>query len=224
VVVPLRWAILGYLHILRNFFVDTSGVSATLDVRLTPTLTKKLPMSQRIIHRAAVATLALMLMSPLALAEDIMHTEDKHMLVQAHHALPDVSRLPQSSIDALKAQGITLPTKDEMRKFFDGMNRIKKSVQALPEADRAELQKLREAAHKAEREFLRSKGVALPSEDQIAQMKKTAEAVRAEFKKLPKEQKQEIRKDIRKDMKWHKKAEMKSKQKPGMRVVPQGMR
>lgn len=96
---------------------------------------------------------------------------------------------------ALAASGVILPTADEAKAYHEKMKTAREAEQALPDADKATLKAMRDAAFekakviyaeaaKAEREYLRSKGVALPSETEIAKMsetmKKAAEVLRAQ--------------------------------------------
>lgn len=96
---------------------------------------------------------------------------------------------------ALAASGVTLPTADEAKAYHEKMKAAREAEQALPDADKTALKTMRDATRekvqtiheesaKAEREYLRSKGVALPSEDEISKMsetmKKAAEVLRAQ--------------------------------------------
>lgn len=87
---------------------------------------------------------------------------------------------------ALAASGVTLPTADEAKAFHEKMQAARDAEAKLADADKAALKTMRDAAQekikaireeaaKAEREYLRSKGVALPSEEEIAKMRDTME-------------------------------------------------
>lgn len=86
----------------------------------------------------------------------------------------------------LAASGVTLPTAAEATAFHDKMKAARDAENALSDADKAGLKTIRDAAQekmrtlreetaKAERDYLRSKGVALPSEEEIAKMRDTME-------------------------------------------------
>ncbi len=113
---------------------------------------------------------------------------------------PDFTKLPQSVQDALKAQGISIPSTDEVQAFQTKMQSEREAMKNLSEADRASLQTLREEFKKKEREFLRSKGVDMPTEDQIAQMKKLREAVQTEIGKLPYSEVKKLKKEFKKNL------------------------
>ena len=87
---------------------------------------------------------------------------------------------------ALAASGVILPSTEEIRSYAESMKAAREAQAKLSDADKAELKKLhdeamekmkqvRESAAKAERDFLRSKGVNLPSEETIAKMRSTME-------------------------------------------------
>ena len=96
---------------------------------------------------------------------------------------------------ALAASGVTLPTADEAKAFQDKMKASREAEENLSDTDKAALKTMRDAtqekirtiheeAAKAEREYLRSKGVTLPTEEEIAKMadtmKKAGEVLRAQ--------------------------------------------
>lgn len=87
---------------------------------------------------------------------------------------------------ALAASGVTLPSADEAKAFHEKMQAAREAEAKLADTDKAALKTMRDAAQekikaireeaaKAEREYLRSKGVALPSEEEIAKMRDTME-------------------------------------------------
>lgn len=87
---------------------------------------------------------------------------------------------------ALAASGVVLPSAEEMKSYAESMKAAREAQAKLSDADKAELKKLhdeamekmkqvRESSAKAERDFLRSKGVNLPSEETIAKMRSTME-------------------------------------------------
>ena len=127
---------------------------------------------------------------------EMSQKKGSHMMGKSH----DFTKLPQSVQDALKTQGITLPTADEVQAFQTKMKNNMNAVKNLSDADKASLKTLREEFQAKEREFLRSKGVDLPTEDQIAQMKKVREAITTELGKLPHSEVKKMRKDTRKEM------------------------
>lgn len=103
---------------------------------------------------------------------------------------------------ALAASGVTLPTADEAKAFQEKMKAAREAEAKLADADKATLKTMRDAtqekiktireeAAKAEREYLRSKGVALPTEEEIAKiedtMKKAGEVLRAQHPNMGKE-------------------------------------
>lgn len=73
-------------------------------------------------------------------------------------------------IKALQDKGITVPTAEEAKAFHDKMQALHTAEKNLSEADKASYQALRESFKKQERDFLRSKGIVLPTEDEIAKM------------------------------------------------------
>lgn len=86
---------------------------------------------------------------------------------------------------ALAASGVTLPTTDEVKAFQDAMKAARTAESKLSDTDKAGLKAVRDAGQekikaimeetaKSEREYLRSKGVALPTEEAIAKMTETA--------------------------------------------------
>lgn len=95
--------------------------------------------------------------------------------------------------EALAASGVTLPSVDEINAFETKMKAAREAQAKLSDADKAELKKMREAtmeqvrkihldAAKTERDFLRSKGVALPTEDEIAKMREVGEKAAETFR------------------------------------------
>lgn len=82
--------------------------------------------------------------------------------------------------ETLSLSGVTLPSDSEITSAHAVMSKVKearKSFQAT-DADKAALKSIRDSAQKAEREYLRSKGIALPSEDEIAKAQAVHESVR----------------------------------------------
>ncbi len=103
---------------------------------------------------------------------------------------------------ALAASGVTLPTADEAKAFQEKMKAAREAEAKLSDTNKAALkamrdttqqkiQAIREESAKAEREYLRSKGVALPAEDEISKMaetmKKAGEVLRAQHPNMDKE-------------------------------------
>lgn len=85
--------------------------------------------------------------------------------------------LPASVQTALTASGIAIPTATEMQAERDAMKKAGDAMKTLSDADRATLKTMREAAAKAERDFLRTKGVPFPSEDAIAKFQTFQQAL-----------------------------------------------
>lgn len=103
---------------------------------------------------------------------------------------------------ALAASGVTLPTADEAKAFQEKMKAAREAEAKLSDTDKAALktmrdatqqkiQAIREESAKAEREYLRSKGVALPTEEEFTKiaetMKKAGEVLRAQHPNMGKE-------------------------------------
>lgn len=86
--------------------------------------------------------------------------------------------------------GVTLPSAEEMKAHREQMQKVKDAMDNLSDADKATLKQMHEAAAKAERDFLRSKGVPLPTEDEIAkwesQMPKMGKMMNEGFGKMRK--------------------------------------
>ena len=122
---------------------------------------------------------------------------------------PDFSKLPQSVQETLKAQGVTLPTADSIKAFETKMQNERTAIKSLSDADKASLKVIRDAARKQEREFLRSKGIDLPSEDEIVAAMKFKDALRsamdnmtvAEMKIFKKQYKGDMGEGFGRDMK-----------------------
>lgn len=90
--------------------------------------------------------------------------------------------IPQAAQDALTAAGIALPTEAEKTAQKEARAKVEAAMKALTDDDRAALQVIREEAKKKEREYLRSKGVPLPSEDEIAAAKAKKDAIQKALK------------------------------------------
>ncbi|MFZ3232034.1 MAG: hypothetical protein WA194_00570 [Patescibacteria group bacterium] len=103
---------------------------------------------------------------------------------------------------ALAASGVTLPTADEAKAFQEKMKTARDAESKLSDTDKTTLKTMRDATQqkiqaiheesaKAEREYLRSKGVAIPTEEEFAKitetMKKAAEVLKAQHPNLGKE-------------------------------------
>ncbi|MDD2745509.1 MAG: hypothetical protein PHU93_03135 [Candidatus Gracilibacteria bacterium] len=73
-------------------------------------------------------------------------------------------------IKALQDKGITVPTPEEAKAFQTKMQTMHDAEKSLSEADKASYEALRQSFKKQERDFLRSKGIVLPTEDEIAKM------------------------------------------------------
>jgi hypothetical protein len=91
--------------------------------------------------------------------------------------------------EALAASGVTLPSTEELGAFHEKMQAARSAEAKLSDAEKAELQAIRTAGMekiraihqetaKSERDYLRSKGVALPSEEEIAKMREIGEKAR----------------------------------------------
>ncbi len=92
--------------------------------------------------------------------------------------------LPKKIEALLTASGIAIPTDAEFQSHHEAMEKVRKSIDSLSETDKAALKTLRETAQKAERDFLRSKGVPFPSEEELAKFQtfhqKLQEVLKAE--------------------------------------------
>ncbi len=73
-------------------------------------------------------------------------------------------------VKALQDKGITATTPEEAKAFQDKMQAMHDAKKNLSETDKASYQALQESFKKQERDFLRSKGIVLPTEDEIAKM------------------------------------------------------
>ena len=92
-------------------------------------------------------------------------------------------------VAALKAAGLTAPTEAEMQANMEKMKAMKTAIDKLSTEDQTALKTLRDANRTAEealrdaneakeREFLRSKGISVPTETEIAQQKKIQDIIR----------------------------------------------
>ena len=113
---------------------------------------------------------------------------------------PDFSKLPQSVQDTLKAAGVTAPTQEAIKAFETKMQNERTAMKNLSDADKASLKAIRDAARKQEREFLRSKGVDLPSEDEIAAAMKFKDALRSAMDKMTVAEMKAFKKQYKGDM------------------------
>lgn len=84
----------------------------------------------------------------------------------------------------LQEKGITAPTSDEMKAFMEKMQSARDAEEKLSDADKSGLQTLRDGFRKQERDYLRSKGVTLPSEEEISKMDAVHEALRSQMGEL----------------------------------------
>ncbi len=73
-------------------------------------------------------------------------------------------------IQLLTAKGITPPTLVEVKAFETKMKALQKAEKSLSTDAKAQLETLRQSFRKQEREFYRTQGVVLPTEDEIAKM------------------------------------------------------
>jgi len=80
-----------------------------------------------------------------------------------HLSNPDIVKI-------LQDKGITVPTPEEAQAFHTKMQSLRSAEKNLSDADKASFKLLRESFKKQERDFLRSKGVTLPSEEEVAKM------------------------------------------------------
>lgn len=92
-------------------------------------------------------------------------------------------------VAALKAAGITTPTEAEIQANVEKMKAMKTAIDNLSTTDQTALKTLRDANRTVEealrdanqvkeREFLRSKGVSVPTEAEVAKEKKIQDIVR----------------------------------------------
>ena len=116
------------------------------------------------------------------------------------HTTPSFTKLPQSVQDMLKAKGVTVPTAEAMKAFVTKMKNERKGRKSLSEADQATLSAIMEKARIEERAFLRTKGIDLPSEDEIAQMKKFRESLKAIIESLPRSEAVKLKKEFNQNM------------------------
>lgn len=91
--------------------------------------------------------------------------------------------------ETLAASGVTLPSAEELAAFHEKMQAARAAEAKLSDTEKAEIKAIRTAgmekirtihqeAAKNERDYLRSKGVTLPSEEEIAKMHEIAEKAR----------------------------------------------
>lgn len=113
---------------------------------------------------------------------------------------PDFTKLPQTVQDTLKAQGVTIPTADALKAFALKMENERIARKGLSDADELVLQAIKEKAHADERAFLRTKGADLPSEDEIAQMKKFRESLKATIGSLSYSEAVKLKKEFKQNM------------------------
>jgi hypothetical protein len=114
---------------------------------------------------------------------------------------PDFTKLPTTVQDTLKAQGVAIPTQAELTAFATKVANEKKARSTLSDADRAIIKAIMEKARAEERAFLRTKGVELPSEDEIAKMKKFKESLQTAVGALPYSEAKKLKKEFRAEMK-----------------------
>jgi hypothetical protein len=139
---------------------------------------------------------------------------------------------------ALTDAGIAVPTSEEAKAFMEKQMNAFTAEAKLSETDKAGLKALRESFRKQEREYLRSKGVDLPTEDTYAKFDKIHEVLKQQMKskveqvqgtlqevKALRQGTQEVKQNLRQkiqDAKDNRK-NMKKQMKPGMRpAAPQG--
>lgn len=91
--------------------------------------------------------------------------------------------------ETLAASGVTLPSAEELATFHEKMQAARAAEAKLSDTEKAEIKAIRtvgmekiraihQEAAKSERDYLRSKGVTLPSEEEIAKMHEIAEKAR----------------------------------------------
>lgn len=92
-------------------------------------------------------------------------------------------------VTALKTAGLTAPTETEMKARMDAMKTTQDQIAKLSTDDQTALKSLRDSNRTAEealrdanaakeREFLRSKGVSVPTEAEVAKAKQTQDVIR----------------------------------------------
>ncbi len=92
-------------------------------------------------------------------------------------------------IAAIQAAGLTVPTEAEMKANMENGKTTEEAIKKLSTDDQTALktlrdsnrtaeEALREADQAKERDFLRSKGITVPTEDQIAKEKQIQEIIR----------------------------------------------
>jgi hypothetical protein len=81
-------------------------------------------------------------------------------------------------IQMLKDKGITAPTAEEAKAFETKMKALQKAEKSLTTEAKAQLETLRQSFRKQEREFYRTQGVVLPTEDEIAKMEAIRELLK----------------------------------------------
>jgi hypothetical protein len=113
---------------------------------------------------------------------------------------PDFTKLPQTVQDTLKAQGVTIPTAEALKAFELKMQNERVARKGLTDADELVLQSIKEKAQAEERAFLRTKGADLPSEDEIAQMKKFRESLKAAIGAMPYSSAIKMKKEFKQNM------------------------
>ena len=80
----------------------------------------------------------------------------------------------------LQDKGLTAPTTDETKAYMEKMVAAREAEKKLSDADKAGLKTLRESFQKQERDYLRTKGIALPTEAEITKMNQVREALRSQ--------------------------------------------
>lgn len=79
---------------------------------------------------------------------------------------------------ALQAKWLSTPTEAELQSYHTAMQAMMSGAMNLSDANKAELKKLRDSFQKTEREFLRSKWVTTPTDEQVAKMDAIHEVIR----------------------------------------------
>ncbi len=82
-------------------------------------------------------------------------------------------------IAAIQAKGLTVPTETEMQVFHTAQETMMSGAMNLSDANKTELKTLRDTFQKQERDFLRSKWVVTPTEEQVTKMNTIHEIVRS---------------------------------------------
>ena len=94
-------------------------------------------------------------------------------------------------LEELAASGVTVPTTDELKAYAETQKTAREAEQKLSDTQKSELKAIRDAAAKAEREYLRAQGITLPTEETIAKM----EALQKQAMEIMKAKREEMMKN-----------------------------